>query len=198
MSGFLAITAGAHIGEEELGRLTESIDLSRSFQLKSSKVDPCFFAVTSLPRAPVRGERLFESDRWIVLFSGDVVECESPPFGEIIASLETGKNSYFTGLNGIFGVAAYDKEKRKLYIVSDRRSQHPVFYYVDNVALCVSTDLSTFCRLKSDIQFNEKWLWEYLFFNYPVGDSTFLRDVRRMPPASILEYELNSGGYSIH
>ncbi|MFX0053003.1 MAG: hypothetical protein ACFE8U_17150, partial [Candidatus Hermodarchaeota archaeon] len=54
----------------------------------------------------------------------------------------------------------------------------------------------TFCRLPLEASFNIEWLWEYLFFNFPVGQTTFLVNVKRMPPASVLEIDTKSGEYS--
>lgn len=76
MSGLLAIVSRVQLELETLDRLTESINLSQNVKLKSSKKDHYCFAVTSLRNTPLKGERLLESNKWIVLFSGDVVEHE--------------------------------------------------------------------------------------------------------------------------
>jgi hypothetical protein len=198
MSGFVVIVGERKIDRRESERLTDTIDLSRNRRLRLSNTDTRHFAVASLKNAPLKGERLFETDGWIVLFSGDIIGHEEIPFAEIIRNIEGAHTGYFRKLEGIFAIAAYDKEQERLYVVSDRRSQQPVYLYKTDEGMVVSTVLSAFCRLENRPEFDKTWLWEYLFFNYPVGDSTFLEGVRRMSPASILEYDRGSQEYSIH
>ena len=45
------------------------------------------------------------------------------------------------------------------------------------------------------MEFNIEWLWEYLFFNFPIGQTTFLEKVKRMPPACVLEIDVESGDF---
>ncbi|UCF05080.1 MAG: hypothetical protein JSV33_14345 [bacterium] len=198
MSGFFVFIGERTIDQRELEGLTDTINLSRNFQVRSTNADASHFAVSYLRNTPVRGERLIETDRWIALFSGDVIGHVEIPLSEIIRNIDSSNTAYFRKLEGIYAIAAYDKEKGTLYVVSDRRSQQPVYYYTTDNGIFVSTDVSTFCRLEKKPEFDETWLWEYLFFNYPVGDSTFLKDVRRIPPASIVEYDRDSREYTIH
>jgi len=153
--------------------------------------------VAYLENSPLKGERLFENERWVIIFAGDIVDYGSIPHEKIIEKLETGKYSFFSNFNGYFSIAAYDKTKEMLFLISDRRSWHPIFYAEENGNIYFSTEMSTFCRLKRKFKFNEKWLWEYLYFNFPIGDTTFLNGVKRMSPASIIIYNKNSGKYSI-
>jgi hypothetical protein len=38
-------------------------------------------------------------------------------------------------------------------------------------------------------------MWEYLFFHFPIGETTFLCDVKRVPPATILSIDLETQKY---
>jgi asparagine synthetase B (glutamine-hydrolysing) len=153
--------------------------------------------VSSLQNTPLKRDKYFEDNKWVVVFAGDIIDQEKVPFIDIIALLEQKKFNEFKKFNGIFSIIAYNKESTKLFIISDRLSLNPIFYLMDKEGFYFSTELSTFCRFDKKFKFNERWLWEYLFFNFPITDATFLEEVKRMPAASILEYEMKSGKYSI-
>lgn len=197
MSGLLAIIGGEDAGREDRGRLTGAINLSGKLEIDSLRRGGALFAVSYPGKAPLGGARLIEGKGWIVAFAGDLVGLEGVPGEEIVLHLERGDADYFKGLEGVFAIAAYDELRGKLFIVSDRRSQQPVYYARTGGGMAVSADLPVFCRLGGGVRFNEAWLWEYLYFNYPIGDSTFLAGVKRMPPASILEFDRGSGEVSV-
>jgi asparagine synthetase B (glutamine-hydrolysing) len=58
--------------------------------------------------------------------------------------------------------------------------------------LRISTSLAVFARLSDDVEFDKQWFWQVLYFNFPVDDATFIRGVRRFPPASVLTFDCNS------
>jgi len=156
-----------------------------------------WFAVSFHKNAPLKGTKYFEDKEWIAVFAGDLIE-KSLIWKLILETLEYRNYKMLKNLNGYFSIAALNKRENKLFVISDRRSQLPVFYLIDNMNICISTELSTFCRLPIEMSFNIEWLWEYLFFNFPVGQTTFLENVKRMPPASVLEIDIESGEYLFH
>jgi asparagine synthetase B (glutamine-hydrolysing) len=147
--------------------------------------------------APLKGAKYFKDNDWIAVFAGDLIE-KSIPWKLILETLEYRNYRMLKNLNGYFSIAALNRRENKLFVISDRRSQLPVFYLIYDMNICVSTELSTFCRLPIELPFNIEWLWEYLFFNFPVGQTTFFENVKRMPPASVLEIDIESGEYLFH
>jgi hypothetical protein len=191
--GLIAAVSDNEIDQQTADRLTETINFFQNCELRSTRAGASLFIVGSLKDTPLKGRRLFEDGRWIVSFCGDMIEYKEVPHERIIGYLESGMIQSFSKFNGIFAIVAYDKRAQRLYVISDRRSQHPLYFLTGRDGLFVSTDLSAFCRFKKELRFNENWLWEYLFFNYPIGASTFLSGVKRMPPATVLEYDSASG-----
>jgi len=191
---FLGIISNK-IEYDELKGLIQTINLSENLHVESLQAKNILFSVAFLKNSPLKGDRLFENETWIILFAGDIVEYKTIPYEDIIEILEEKKAKAFTKFNGYFSIAAYNKTLNKLFIISDRFSQHPIYYSINDNNVYFSTEMSTFCRLNKKFKFNEEWLWEYLFFNFPIGDTTILESVKRMPPASIIEYNHNSGKY---
>jgi asparagine synthetase B (glutamine-hydrolysing) len=107
------------------------------------------------------------------------------------------KYSNLGNLKGAFALCVLDKKLDILYAISDRRSQYPLFYSITDSGIILSSTISTFCQNNFKMKFNPEWLYEFLYFNYPVGQTTPLKNVLRIPPASVLCFNLNTGRHSI-
>lgn len=197
MSRLLVLMPKDNYDAEQLDHLAGAINLNGLLITKSSENTDSFFAVATSKQALFKDGGLFENNRWLVLIAGDIIEHDILPYTEIIKNLDNDNANYFAGLNGIFTIAAFDKHQESLFIISDRRAQQPIYYHLNDDRLFLSTELAAFCRLKEEFLFNEKWLWEYLFFNYPVSSTTFLKGVKRIPPSSIIKYDKISQDFSM-
>lgn len=190
-----------YIGREPLNsivdNLVDTINPCKTLETKILEVNQGRFAVSFHKNAPLKGKKYYEDKEWIAVFAGDLIN-KSIPWESILTTLECRNYKMLSNLNGYFSIAALNKKENKLFIISDRRSQLPVFYLIDDVNTCASTELSTFCQLPLESQFNVEWFWEYLFFNFPIGQTTFLENVKRMPPASVLEIDIDSAEYLFH
>lgn len=130
----------------------------------------------------------FHEDLDIVgCFSGDLIDYQSIPWDKIKACLLQRRYGFLATLKGTFALSLYDKNKNRVFIVSDRNSQYPIFYAHEETGFVFSSAIGTFCRCMREPLFNEMWLYEFLYFNYPIGQTAIVRDVFKMPPASVLE-----------
>jgi len=193
MTSYL-VCLGKELSNYDINFLVDTINPYKTLSTKILNINQGWFAVSFHKNAPLKGNKYFEDKDWIAVFAGDLVE-KSIPWKLILEALMNENYKTLENFNGYFSIAALNKRKNKLFVISDRRSQLPVFYLIDNTNVYVSTELSTFCRLPIGISFNIEWLWEYLFFNFPVGQTTFLENVKRMPPACVLEIDTGSGEY---
>ncbi len=178
-------------------KIKEGINLAGNYQVNLIKIDSTIFCTAKLPSTPLKGERIFKNERWVILFAGDLIDYDSVPFLSIIQFAEKSDWKKLEELNGVFSIFIYDKSIQQYYLISDRRSQHPVYYIINNEEIIFSTELSLFVKLLDEPVFNEKWLYDYLFFNFPVGETTFLKNVFKLPPASILNYDIKKNTYEI-
>lgn len=156
-----------------------------------------FMACSWLKTNTLLPSRLYEDSDYAACFAGDLVDLEDVPWKSIIKNLEHGRHELFSDFRGTFCFAVFRKSHGCLWIISDRISQQPVYYYIRDSLLVFSTTLSTFCRLADAPEFHKEWLYEYLFFNYPIGQTTFLRHVKRMPPATVLKYDLKASNHRL-
>ncbi len=146
------------------------------------------FLYTYLSDEMLKGERFFSNEEWAVLFLGEVIDFKTVPFQNIIEVVKNKSFEEFKKFNGIFAIIVINKTKDKYYIIGDRRGQFPIYYGFNKDSLIIASELSPYCRLFENAEFNERWLYDYMYFNFPIGGETFLKDVSRLPYSPVLEY----------
>ena len=179
--------------------INNSINDSNIQSIKDSIVEPSakevvkiknennsIFLYTYLNDEPLKGERFFSNELWTVLFLGELIDFKTVPFQNIIENVKNKAFEEFKNFNGVFAIIVYNKKEENYYLISDRRSQYPIYYYFKDGNAIISSDLGSFCRLLDDIRFNEKWLYDFIFFHYPIGDNTFLKNIKRLAYSSVL------------
>ncbi len=156
-----------------------------------------YFSIRIYNDEPLKGQRYFSNENWTVFLAGELIDYQIIPFNKIIQLLESQKFNELKNLNGVFAIIAFNKKEDNYYIISDRRAQFPIYYYFKNDIAIISSELSSFCRLLENAMFNEKWLYDYMFFHYPIGDDTFLENVKRLSYSSVLIYSNKTKGIKI-
>ncbi len=184
----LLITNLANLRDTSVNSPIDALDLKGSYSREDSHFAEISLAATRRRSAPLRGAPVYQSERWIIGFSGDLVAHNYIPYDEIIAAL-SGSYTYFAQLDGIFAIAAFDKVERAAYLVSDRRGQKPLFVCADETSFTAATNLAVFVRLLENPSFDRRWLWESLYFNFPTGGTTFLESVFRVGPSCVVRFE---------
>jgi hypothetical protein len=97
-------------------------------------------------------------------------------------------------LNGLFTLGEWEPQTRTLTLASDRYGMRPLYYAQSADALFFSSELGTLLRAGA-ILAKPNWLaWNlFLRLDHLPGDLTFFQGVRRMPPASVLTFNLDRG-----
>jgi asparagine synthetase B (glutamine-hydrolysing) len=115
------------------------------------------------------------------------------PWEDVLNDLRAGTSSALTELCGRFALIGWDRTARKIHLVTDQISQQPLFYYHRQRRFVASTALASFYRALPELDFEPKWLYESFFFNFPISFVAPLRNVFRVPPASVVTFDLNQG-----
>lgn len=180
--------------------LTKKLDVAPVQRLAThewEKGDYWLCTADNSPGLP-HGSRFYEDERWIILFDGDLISQPSPPWTDFRVILSTGQYEEFAKLAGIWALAAIDKDSEIFYLASDMISEYPCFYSLRNSSLSFSTELHAFCRLTTPATFNQDWLYDSLYMQFPVGEKTFLDGVYRLPSASVLVYKKSDSSLATH
>ena len=172
--------------------LTDSIDPLCLCERRVVGFDGGKVAVARKKENENSDSREIVDERFIGFVFGEPIDAEYLVWEQILRYV-CGKDSHrLSGLKGTFAIAIVDKFNSSVYLVSDRTSQQPLYYCHYRDSFAFSTDLSTFCRLQRPVAFNELWLYEMMFFNYPIGQTTFVNNVFRMEPATVFTYDYKS------
>ena len=184
-------------GNNDPELLAQTLDLLSTGHTKTIYLSSGFVTVSTLEHSPLKGKRCYEEKDAYLCFTGDIVGYSTIPHKNIIETIESKKFGNFDNYAGNYAIVYVNEKEKKLTIITDRRAQQPIYFQKFKSTFIFSTELSTFCRLDNLAEFNEDWLFEYLFFNYPVSQNTFLKGVYKVPPASILEYDFQSRNIEI-
>ncbi len=95
-------------------------------------------------------------------------------------------------LDGMFAFALWDGDARQLFAARDRVGIKPLFYSTA-AGLSFASTLAPFFALQGfPKRLDYEALRDYLAFQTVLAPSTFLRDVRQLPPAGWLRYDEDS------
>jgi asparagine synthase (glutamine-hydrolysing) len=95
-------------------------------------------------------------------------------------------------LNGMFAFALYDLAARRLMIARDRAGEKPLYYWRTQEALWFASELKAFAANPLfPRQIDPQALDAYLTFGYVPGDMCIFRDVKKLPAAHVLTYNLD-------
>lgn len=99
-------------------------------------------------------------------------------------------------LNGMFAFVIWDRHMRTAFAARDRMGIKPLFYSTHG-GLSLASTLAPFFALPGfPRRLDYEGLRDYLAFQTVIAPATILADVRQLPPASWLRYELASGAAS--
>lgn len=142
-------------------------------------------------------------DRYVMVFNGEVYN-----FKEIAASLnrkwkthsdtevileafvEYG-NDFVNHLNGMFGIAIWDKHAEKLHLFRDRFGIKPILYYYDGNSFAFASELKALLTLNLPKILNKEAVKDYFFLEYIPQDQTVFKNYFKLKPGHHLIYSAN-------
>jgi hypothetical protein len=193
LAGLLSVFGG----DEDRRSLLDTIDPLRLAEEKILGREGGFMAVSYHEKRAISEEPWREGERFTACLGGDLVGVTSIPWRELLDGFREEKYGRFVDLRGFFAMLVHDQVANKLYLVSDRLSMYPVFYRISDSSIIISTTLAAFSKMSSPPPVSEEWLYETFFFSFPMGQRTFFDGVSRMPPASVLEFDLATGEHRL-
>ncbi len=97
-------------------------------------------------------------------------------------------------LSGDFVVVIYDDTSPKVIVLNSHFGMLPLFYTIQNNTLIFSSRLQSFIKLKGfNTEINPLSLLDYVLFNYPIGNNSFLKNVYMLEAGTIISTISGSG-----
>ena len=187
MAGIAGILGNKFIGQTINALLLDSIDPLKFSERNVIKIDYGTMVIASIDVNKSYFPKLFVDNRYVAFLFGETVDSENMAWEKLFRHINCNDKN-LSDIKGSFAIAVVDKQRSTVSLISDRTSQQPLFYSICHECITFSTTLSTFCKVQKRSSFNVLWLYEMMFFNYPIGQTTFLINVLRLPPATILTY----------
>ena len=110
---------------------------------------------------------------------------------EVIAHLYEDKGvEAFAELRGMFGIAIWDRETRRLVLARDRIGKKPLFYARSGSALLFGSEIKAILAADPALaEPDDESLAPYFQFGYVPGPRTMFRHIRKLPAAHWLVHE---------
>lgn len=97
-------------------------------------------------------------------------------------------------LNGMFAIALFDRARRRVVLARDHVGIKPLYYAPGPDGLVFGSEIkAVLASGRVPRRLDVDSLAQFLAWEYVPGTGTLLTGVRRLPPASVLEFDLDSG-----
>jgi asparagine synthase (glutamine-hydrolysing) len=110
----------------------------------------------------------------------------------IVHSYEQFGEAFAARLNGMFAIALWDSTQKKLTLARDRMGIKPLYYTRQNGSLLFASEMKGILQAEIKRAIDEGALYAILNVGYIPGESTLLRNVRKLPPSSYLIFQNGS------
>lgn len=86
-------------------------------------------------------------------------------------------------LNGMFGIAIWDRRDRTLHLVRDRMGVKPLYYFWDGQVFAFASEIKSLLELPLvGRHVNERAIWDYLTFRYVPAPDTIWHNIHKLQP----------------
>ncbi len=110
---------------------------------------------------------------------------------EVIAHLyEEYGNDFIKKLDGMFGLALWDINKKKLILARDRMGIKPLFYYEKDGVLAFGSEIKTIMKIPGiDDLMDTTALYDYFSYNYIPAPRSIYSHIKKLLPGHYIVYE---------
>lgn len=110
---------------------------------------------------------------------------------EVVLKLYQATGMDFLGrLRGMFALAIWDEEKRRLLLARDRAGKKPLFYYYDGKRILFGSEIKSIVKHPGlDLTYDYDAIDEYFSFGYISAPRSVYSKVRKVRPGHFLTFE---------
>lgn len=140
-----------------------------------------------------KDEKVIQEDRFLLIFRGYLYPDINLNIKELFNFFKQSTiNKEFKKFKGRYCGCFIDKEKEEITIFNDQLGLNDIFYYYREKTLIVSNKFVSLLNLnnfkKEDLDFVA--LGEFLMFEHPLLDRTFIKSIKLLPYATIKSFNL--------
>ncbi|MDD5454928.1 MAG: asparagine synthase-related protein [Candidatus Ratteibacteria bacterium] len=139
---------------------------------------------------------LFNNDKTIMLLSeGEVFYNFNADSNKrnLLSLYEKEGINFVNYIKGQFVIVIFRISDKKVFIITDHYGFKPLYYTNRNDKFIFASELKAIVKhLRESPSINVSAMADFAMFNYPLENKTFIKNIERMPPASIWEFDLNT------
>lgn len=184
---------GGPVDGEVVGRVSGVLDPLGTDRVETLAGPGGLLAAFVFRGLPAAVRRTFDDGRYAGVLGGDVAAVGQVPWERMVDSVRRGSPQDFPELGGFFALALHDRETGRAWVVTDPYCFYPVFYRLAGGRAWVASHQGAFAASGPPLELDPAWLWELLYYSFPLGPTGLYRGVRRAPPATVTEIEPASG-----
>lgn len=104
-------------------------------------------------------------------------------------------NEVLNKINGHFQAFIYDKILKKVFLISDRRGTHYIYYYKSGNDFVFASEVKSILNLKNiNTSINQKSFEYFMDLGYLIEENTWFENIKLIKPSSIIEYDIKTSG----
>ena len=140
------------------------------------------------------------SKRYVMVYNGEVynyseirqelknINWKSNSDSEVILeAFERWGNNFTKKLNGMFAIAIYDKQDKKLFLFRDRMGIKPLYYFHDGVQFIFASEIKNIKECNVKLKLSYPSIHSYLHLGYVPSENTIYNNVKKLKNGSFLE-----------
>ncbi|MEO6133643.1 MAG: asparagine synthase (glutamine-hydrolyzing), partial [Ginsengibacter sp.] len=102
-------------------------------------------------------------------------------------------DDFVNQLNGMFAFIIYDKNKNRFFVARDHFGIKPLYWYTDDECIIFGSEIKALlAHPKVEAIPDTVNLYEYLTFQFVMGESTMFKNISKIPPGHFISIDLNS------
>lgn len=96
-------------------------------------------------------------------------------------------------IDGMYAISIYDLKNRKIFFIRDRAGIKPLFYAHHQGRLVWASELKAITKFMGDDlpSIDNSAIYDFLTYSYIPSPKTAYKTISKLPPSSVLEYDLN-------
>ncbi len=143
-----------------------------------------------------------EPDRYVIAFNGEIYnyrelksELSEYPFTTqsdtevILAAYSRWGMAAFSRLNGMFGLALWDKKEKRLVLARDAVGIKPLYYHFDGEKLIFSSEIKAILESGIPRVLNPDAFGHYMRLMYVPSPMTMFKDIFKLPAGHTLSFQ---------
>lgn len=133
----------------------------------------------------------YEKLKKILINKGYIFKTSSDTEVILNAYLEYGEK-FIEHIDGMFAIAIYNENEKKIYLYRDRIGIKPLYYYFDGEHFTYASEMKAILAIHSDIRFerDNTAIYDYFTYRYIPEPKTFLKNIYKLEPAHRIVFDL--------